>query len=72
MTNYEKIKAMSVEKMVECIHNFNDEIFVKPCSKKYCSCFTDGLDCKKKTSESECKQATKNWLESEEVQNDKS
>ena len=53
MTNYEKIKAMTIEEMAECIL---DEFRV------------DCYDCEYYNDYGECRYCIKNWLESEAVE----
>lgn len=55
MTNYEKIKAMSVEEMAE---------FIPDWSFKACKISHDYIEC-----DNECEKCVKEWLESEVEEN---
>ena len=63
MTNYEKIKAMSVEELAALLDNEN--IRIEPCAGPYCPHFesTEGVCEEDKLVE--CKKATIRWLNSE-------
>lgn len=69
MTNYDRIKAMSVEEMAVLIDNAEEELLTPPCSPRYCEGYGDGVNCSKENREKHCHKATINWLESE-VQDD--
>ena len=63
MTNFEKIKAMSVEELANVIYKANDEICFNNCisdtGNKFSCKFGENVD------EQNCKECMKNWLESE-------
>lgn len=61
MTNYERIKNMSLEEMADVLDN--DDIQCKPCDPKYCKGYTDGVSCT--NHDKYCHAATVCWLESE-------
>lgn len=62
-TNYDRIKAMSVDEMADVILNSNDEICFAKCKAEtgngYSCKFGDNLDI------SNCKNCMKEWLESD-------
>lgn len=63
MTNYDRIKAMSVEEMADVLYDVTDKICFQNCSastgnKFQCPC-GENLDI------SNCKNCMKKWLESE-------
>lgn len=56
MTNYERIKAMSVEELAELLNNHNDPCkFCVRCDEDYCRSEESGY----------CEEHIKKWLESE-------
>lgn len=57
MTNYEKIKQMSVEEMARLMYNITGDVNCGRCKGyNYCKFFT---------SHDECEKSIKKWLESE-------
>jgi len=63
MTNYEKIKTMTVEEMAYSMANA-DDILTAPCDARYCPSFdVTGLCPAHKVTE--CRKATINWLNAE-------
>ena len=66
LTNYEKIKSMSVDEMAEFLED-EDNLATQYCNKKCCVYFEDNGDCKayKAVKRNSCVQAVKQWLESE-------
>lgn len=65
MTNYDRIKSMSVEEMATMIDNGEDELICAPCNPKYCDGYGDGEICTAENSRKRCHAATVKWLESE-------
>ena len=63
MTNYEKIRNMTIEEMTEMLMS-GDDLLLKPCNPECCKCFTEDGACGS-GKEVECAKATRNWLESE-------
>ena len=63
MTNYEKIRAMSVEEMAAMIDGC-DELIAQTCHPRYCDAQRDG-GCCARISEEQCHLATLKWLNSE-------
>ena len=63
MTNYDNIKAMSVEELADVLYDTNDKICFENCSastgNKFSCPLGDNLNI------SECKKCMKKWLESE-------
>lgn len=55
MTNYEKIKSMSIDEMAEWLYEFNDDSLCEYC-----------YGCNKENEELGCEEYFKQWLESEE------
>ena len=65
LTNFERIKSMSVDELAEFIEN-EDNLY-KFCNKKYCDVYAEDGSCKaiKAGEKGYCVKAAKNWLESE-------
>ncbi len=63
MTNFEKIKSMTVEEMADMFDNI-DNILCDSCSPKYCEGFSD-FCCNSENKENYCHKATLNWLNAE-------
>lgn len=63
MTNYDRIKAMSVEELADVLYDVNDQICFENCSastgNKFSCPLGDNLNI------SDCKKCIKKWLESE-------
>lgn len=66
MTNFEKIKNMSVEEMAEFIggDDVEDTLLNAACSSEYCKHFRDDGLCLAE-GDNTCVPAVKKWLESE-------
>lgn len=64
MTNYNRIKAMSMEEMADMIDNIED-IACKPCSPTYCDGYSENGLCPADNKIKYCHAATVKWLESE-------
>lgn len=62
MTNYERIKSMSVEQLAELLSDANDgDFMVNICDSMYCDeCNEESVKCS-----GQCDKAIINWLESE-------
>lgn len=56
MTNYEKIKSMTVEEMTEFIVNFDTDEFCRCCDEVSAFCFCRG---------NKCNEAVAEWLNEE-------
>ena len=69
MTNYEKIKNMSVQEMADMLDDI-DDISAQPCDPRYCEGYGDGINCSHENREKHCRQAIVNWLNSEVVESD--
>ena len=65
MTNYRKIRSMSVDEMVDMIDGF-EEVAAKGCNSKYCVCCGESGEClpppKGMTRRDVCRAATEKWL----------
>ena len=64
MTNYDRIKTMSMEEMADMIDNIED-IACKPCSPKYCDEYAENGLCPTDNQIKYCHAATVKRLESE-------
>ena len=64
MTNYEKIRAMSVEEMAVLINGAEELLQLPPCSKEHCEVWREDGRCKSAFKEP-CVAATVHWLNSE-------
>lgn len=63
MTNYERIKNLSVEEMADLIDNAEEKLLCPPCSPKYCDGYAENgicIDVNK-----HCHKAALKWLMSE-------
>ena len=63
MTNYEKIRAMSVEEMAGMIDGL-DDLIIQTCNPRYCDACNANGRCTQ-VSEEHCHLATLKWLNSE-------
>lgn len=63
MTNYDRIKAMSVEEMADLIYDVADKICFRNCSASTGNEFE--CPCGENLDISNCKNCMKQWLESE-------
>lgn len=64
MTNFEKIKSMTVEELAYMIDNI-DDIACAMCNPKYCKGYIDDIHCPAENRKKYCHNATLNYLESE-------
>lgn len=46
MTNFERIKAMSVEEMAALINDVEEQLMLPPCSKEHCAVYAEDGVCK--------------------------
>ena len=61
MTNYERIKAMSVEEIADILDNPVDWAF-KPCRPEYCEAYITIHECDAGAGSPTCHRAALNWL----------
>ena len=64
MTNFERIKAMSVEELAALINEAEDLLQLPPCSPEHCEVWRDDGHCEHAFKE-KCIAATVHWLNSE-------
>ena len=64
MTNFEKIRAISVEEMAVLINDVEEQLMLPPCSKEHCAVYVEDGACKNCGKEP-CIAATVHWLNSE-------
>ena len=64
MTNFERIKAMSVEEMAVLINDVEERLMLPPCSKEHCAVYAEDGACKNCGKEP-CIAAIVHWLNSE-------
>ena len=64
MTNFERIKAMTVEEFAALINDAEDLLQLPPCSPEHCEVWRDDGHCEHAYKE-KCIAATVHWLNSE-------
>lgn len=64
MTNFERIKVMSVEELAALINEAEDRLQLPPCSPEHCEAWRDDGHCEHAFKE-KCIAATVHWLNSE-------